>query len=165
MAARRSGAGHRPTRAPAGGGAPAAATNPSTTIEDDRQLQRAAGAPEHAIPEDRRRLIADLLLATGAVTVAQVESRFGVSAMTARRDLHELERRGLARRTHGGAVLPAVASHEDSFDRRMTLAADAKQLLARAAVRLLGAARDGLPRLLDDELLRRARDRRRPGWR
>ena len=94
-------------------------------------------APEHAIPEDRRRLIGDLLLATGAVTVAAVEARFGVSAMTARRDLHELERRGLARRTHGGAVLPTVASHEDSFDRRLGLASDAKQRLARAAVAMI----------------------------
>jgi DeoR/GlpR family transcriptional regulator of sugar metabolism len=95
-------------------------------------------APEAAIPEDRRRLIAEELLATGAVTVAAVESRFGVSAMTARRDLHELERRGIARRTHGGAVLPAVASHEDSFDRRLKLATDGKELLAAAAVAMLG---------------------------
>jgi len=116
--------------------APAAVTHEITTIEEDRP-QRDASASEHAIPEDRRRLIADLLLGTGAVTVAQVESRFGVSAMTARRDLHELERRGLARRTHGGAVLPTVASHEDSFDRRMSLATEAKQRLARAAVRML----------------------------
>ena len=107
-----------------------------TTIDEDTPLSERP-APEHAIPEDRRRLIADLLLATGAVTVAQIESRFGVSAMTARRDLHELERRGLARRTHGGALLPAVASHEDSFDRRLKLATDAKALLAGAAVRML----------------------------
>ena len=96
-----------------------------------------AEAPEPAIPEDRRRLIAEELLATGAITVAAVESRFGVSAMTARRDLHELERRGIARRTHGGAVLPAVASHEDSFDRRLKLATDGKELLAAAAVGML----------------------------
>jgi DeoR/GlpR family transcriptional regulator of sugar metabolism len=57
--------------------------------------------------------------------------------MTARRDLHELERRGLARRTHGGAVLPTAASHEDSFTRRLKLAVDDKQLLAAAAVRML----------------------------
>jgi DeoR/GlpR family transcriptional regulator of sugar metabolism len=124
-------------RAPTAGGSARRRHEPITTIEDDRNPQQPS-PPEHAIPEDRRRLIADLLLATGAVTVAHVESRFGVSAMTARRDLHELERRGLARRTHGGAVLPTVASHEDSFDRRMTLAAEAKQLLAGAAVRLLG---------------------------
>lgn len=95
------------------------------------------GRAAPAIPEDRRRSIADLLLATGAVTVAQVEEQFGISAMTARRDLHELERRGLARRTHGGAVLPTLAGHEDSFDRRMKVDAAAKQRLARAAVDLL----------------------------
>jgi DeoR/GlpR family transcriptional regulator of sugar metabolism len=77
------------------------------------------------------------LLANGAVSVSEVESRFGVSAMTARRDLHELERRGLARRTHGGAVLPTLAAHEDSFERRLKVDIEAKQLLARAAIELL----------------------------
>jgi len=71
------------------------------------------------------------------VTVSQVEALFGVSAMTARRDLHELERRGLAHRTHGGAVLPTAAAHEDSFDRRVKTAATAKELLAAAAIGLL----------------------------
>ncbi len=94
-------------------------------------------AERGAIPEDRRRAIAELLVATGAVTVSQVETRFGVSAMTARRDLGELERRGLARRTHGGAVLPNAAGHEDSFDRRLNVAPGPKRMLARAAVALL----------------------------
>jgi DeoR/GlpR family transcriptional regulator of sugar metabolism len=109
-------------------------------VNPDHPHPRPAGA-DHAepaaIPEDRRRSIADLLLAAGAVTVSEVESRFGISAMTARRDLLELERRGLARRTHGGAVLPTAAAHEDSFDRRLKLAPQAKQLLAVAAVALL----------------------------
>jgi DeoR/GlpR family transcriptional regulator of sugar metabolism len=90
-----------------------------------------------AIPEDRRRSIADLLLASGTVTVAQIEGLFGISAMTARRDLQELERRGLARRTHGGAALPTLVAHEDSFDRRIKAKRTAKQLLARAAVEML----------------------------
>lgn len=115
----------------------ATTTQAITTINADRpHIVREAPEPA-AIPEDRRRSIADLLMATGAVSVSQVESRFGVSAMTARRDLHELERRGLARRTHGGAVLPTLAAHEDSFDRRMKVDADAKQLLAAAAMSLL----------------------------
>ena len=89
-------------------------------IEQERPASVPETGEQREIPEDRRRSIADLLLATGAVTVAQVESRFGVSAMTARRDLGErVERRGLARRTHGGAVLPNAAGHEDSFDRRL----------------------------------------------
>jgi DeoR/GlpR family transcriptional regulator of sugar metabolism len=107
------------------------------TIEQGEPPPVPAPAELGAIPEDRRRSIADLLLATGAVTVSQVESRFGVSAMTARRDLGELERRGLARRTHGGAVLPNAAGHEDSFDRRLNVATAPKRLLARAAVELM----------------------------
>lgn len=105
-----------------------------TTIEHPRPSE---DPQPGAIPEDRRRSIADLLLATGSVTVAQVESLFNVSAMTARRDLQELERRGLANRTHGGAVLPTAAAHEDSFDRRVKIDTKEKQLLAAAAVALL----------------------------
>jgi len=86
------------------------------------------------LAETRRRTIAETLKSSGAVTVAEVEARFGVSAMTARRDLAELERRGLVRRTHGGAVLPTVSADEDSFARRLRTAAAAKQALAIAAV-------------------------------
>jgi DeoR/GlpR family transcriptional regulator of sugar metabolism len=68
------------------------------------------------------------------VTVAEVEARFGVSAMTARRDLAELERRGVLRRTHGGAVQPTVSAHEDSFARRLETASAAKRRLAEDAV-------------------------------
>jgi DeoR/GlpR family transcriptional regulator of sugar metabolism len=85
----------------------------------------------------RRQEIADLLRADGSVTVAQVEERFGVSSMTARRDLAELEQRGLARRTHGGAVLPNAAGHEDSFLSRLTRSSSAKLALARAAAELV----------------------------
>jgi DeoR/GlpR family transcriptional regulator of sugar metabolism len=67
------------------------------------------------------------------VTVAAVEEQFGVSPMTARRDLAELERQGLARRTHGGAVLPGISAHEDSFAQRLETATEAKAALARAA--------------------------------
>lgn len=74
-----------------------------------------------------------MLRTDGSVTVAQMEERFGVSSMTARRDLAELERRGVARRTHGGAVLPTAAGHEDSFLSRLTRSSEAKSALARAA--------------------------------
>ena len=41
--------------------------------------------------------------------------------MTARRDLAILVREGHARSTHGGAVLPDLAAHEDSFRHRLEL--------------------------------------------
>jgi DeoR/GlpR family transcriptional regulator of sugar metabolism len=86
------------------------------------------------LAESRRREIADALRSTGAVTVSELEERFGISAMTARRDLIELERRGVVRRTHGGAVLPTVSAHEDSFARRLGTAAAAKRRIADNAV-------------------------------
>src|SRR4051812_27545518 len=89
------------------------------------------------LAEARRREIAERLRANGSVTVAEVEERFGVSPMTARRDLAELERRGVVRRTHGGAVLPTVSAHEDSFARRLEVDADEKLRLAIAAVQML----------------------------
>ena len=89
------------------------------------------------LAESRRAAIVDLLRSTGSVTVGGLEERFGISSMTARRDLADLERQGLARRTHGGAVLPAISAHEDSFMARVETAPQAKQALARAAVATL----------------------------
>ena len=89
------------------------------------------------LAETRRREIAERLRAHGAVTVAELEALYGISPMTARRDLAELERRGVVRRTHGGAVLPTISAHEDSFARRLEVSAEDKTALAEAAVSLL----------------------------
>ena len=56
--------------------------------------------------------------------------------MTARRDLDELERRGMAARTHG-AVLPGLSSHEDSFLQRLEVAVEAKERLAEESLKLI----------------------------
>ena len=89
------------------------------------------------IAEARREQIREMLIEAGAVTVGQLQARFGVSPMTARRDLVALEERGSARRTHGGAVLPSIAAPENSFSQRVVAAADAKVRLADAAFALL----------------------------
>ncbi|HEY4276855.1 MAG TPA: DeoR/GlpR family DNA-binding transcription regulator [Conexibacter sp.] len=98
----------------------------------------AEGSPGRPLlAEARRFAIAELLRAAGAVSVTEVETRFGVSPMTARRDLMALEKQGVARRTHGGAVLPSMSAKEDSFAKRVNLAAEAKGRLADAAVELI----------------------------
>ena len=86
------------------------------------------------LPDERRRLIAERLREDGSVSVAALEREFEISPMTARRDLVELERQGIARRTHGGAVLPGVSSHEDSFFQRLEVAVEEKERLAEAAL-------------------------------
>jgi DeoR/GlpR family transcriptional regulator of sugar metabolism len=89
------------------------------------------------VPEERRRRIARLVRESGSVTVALLETEFGISPMTARRDLVALEEEGRVKRTHGGAVLPEYAGHEDSFWYRLDEAVEAKERLAEEAVGLL----------------------------
>ena len=89
------------------------------------------------VPAERRRMILELLREQGSVSVAAVEERFGVSPMTARRDLALLAESGYARRTHGGAMLPELAAHEDSFQSRLEQDVDVKTRLAKAVVSIL----------------------------
>lgn len=89
------------------------------------------------LAETRRQSIAQVIRDQGAISVAEVEERFGISPMTARRDLNELERQAVARRTHGGAVLPSTSSHEDSFSKRLALDSEAKERLAFEAAALV----------------------------
>lgn len=53
---------------------------------------------------DRKATILEMLQESGQVGVAELAARFGVSEMTIRRDLDDLQEQGLALRTHGGAV-------------------------------------------------------------
>jgi DeoR/GlpR family transcriptional regulator of sugar metabolism len=89
------------------------------------------------VADARRSEIEKRLRASGSVSVAEIEAEFGVSPITARRDLAVLERRRVAQRTHGGAVLPSAAAHEDSFASRLERAPEAKRALARAAADLV----------------------------
>lgn len=86
------------------------------------------------LTEERRQLILEKVRAAGRVTVAALESELRVSAMTARRDLAALEREGHVRRIYGGAVLPDLSSHEDSFAFRLGEGAEVKRRLAEVAV-------------------------------
>jgi DeoR/GlpR family transcriptional regulator of sugar metabolism len=97
------------------------------------------GQGRTVIADVRRREIAEIVRAQGSISVAEVEERFGVSSMTARRDLAELERLGVARRTHGGAVAPELTSHEDSFVSRLERRSGAKAALADAAAEIVVA--------------------------
>lgn len=100
-------------------------------------MQHETIANRTPLPEERRRRIVDRLREHGTISVAELEAEFGISAMTARRDLDALELNGLVHRTYGGAVLPQLSAHEDSFQQRLTRAVPAKERLAAAATALL----------------------------
>jgi len=55
----------------------------------------------------RRDLILDALARSGSVRISQLQEEFGVTPVTLRRDLQQLEQEGLLVRVHGGAVPPA----------------------------------------------------------
>jgi DeoR/GlpR family transcriptional regulator of sugar metabolism len=97
-------------------------------------MRRDPNGKRPAVPAERRRLILEMLREHGSLSVGAVEEEFGVSPMTARRDLALLAESGQARRTHGGAVLPELAAREDSFQSRLEQDVDAKLRLAHAVV-------------------------------
>lgn len=59
---------------------------------------------EQPLPAERHRRIEDLLRWRRVVRVSTLADRLGVSEVTIRRDLEELEGRGVLERTHGGAI-------------------------------------------------------------
>jgi DeoR/GlpR family transcriptional regulator of sugar metabolism len=78
------------------------------------------------ISVNRQRWLGDRLRDDGAVTIAEAAVALGVSEMTIRRDLAELEEQGVARRVRGGAT----AIGPQPFSARTQRAARAKSQIA-----------------------------------
>lgn len=88
--------------------------------------------------EERQQAMAQAITQHGRVSVADLAEEFSVTTETVRRDLSALERIGLIRRVHGGAV-PAstLAVIESGLTERDLANTAAKDLIAAAAVSLL----------------------------
>ncbi len=56
------------------------------------------------LAEERRSKIQEILAYKNSVSIAELVEQFGTSEMTIRRDLDELEARGVCQRIHGGAM-------------------------------------------------------------
>ncbi len=88
--------------------------------------------------EERQQAMAQLIGQQGRLSVAQLADTFDVTTETVRRDLSSLERIGLVRRVHGGAVpsssLSVIESGLGERDQSNTAAKDA---IAVAAVQQL----------------------------
>jgi DeoR family transcriptional regulator, aga operon transcriptional repressor len=103
--------------------------------------------PAAALPaQARRQLIAERIALDGFVSVAGLAAELAVSEVTVRTDLDGLERTGVLRRVHGGA-LPATGSvRESSVEATAELDADVKRRIGRKAA---GLVADGSSLLLD----------------
>ncbi|WP_349627321.1 DeoR/GlpR family DNA-binding transcription regulator [Leifsonia sp. C5G2] len=87
----------------------------------------------------RREELLRRLSAEGYVSSSRVAEELGVSEMTIRRDLRQLEGDGLARRVVGGASLPNLG-HGRPFDERAVTGSGEKRTIAEACLDLLDGA-------------------------
>ena len=88
--------------------------------------------------EERQQAMAQLITDRGRLSVNAIAEQFDVTTETVRRDLSTLERMGLLRRVHGGAVpATALAVIEAGLGERDQANTAEKDRIARAALDLL----------------------------
>lgn len=87
--------------------------------------------------EHRRARLVEILERDGGIKHEAAGAELGVSAMTIRRDLAEMEAAGLVRRVRGGAIAPFGPR---PFRERSSVNARAKSIIAEKALRLLPAS-------------------------
>jgi DeoR family fructose operon transcriptional repressor len=84
--------------------------------------------------EERQQQIVDRARKDGRVDVAALAELFDVTAETIRRDLTALERQGLLRRVHGGAIPVERLGFEPALATRDAAASAEKDRIAKAAL-------------------------------
>jgi len=91
------------------------------------------------LKEERQRIIIKELDQKGSVNVNELATLFNVSKMTIRRDLYEIEKNNLLKRTHGGALLPVRSPNyaEPPTIKRMELLKDEKIRIAKAVAPMI----------------------------
>jgi DeoR family fructose operon transcriptional repressor len=89
--------------------------------------------------EERQAAIVTRARSAGRVEVAELADSFDVTAETVRRDLTALERAGLLRRVHGGAILADALGFEPALAVRESVRTTEKARIAEAALAFLPA--------------------------
>lgn len=89
------------------------------------------------ITGERRNRIVEILQEKKAVEVQELVRLFNVTGATIRRDLEALEKEGLLRRTHGGAVLPISVSYEPLYLSQMRKNLKEKEAIGKKAAEFI----------------------------
>ncbi|WP_084963916.1 DeoR/GlpR family DNA-binding transcription regulator [Thermoactinospora rubra] len=90
------------------------------------------------LSEKRRSRLLELVRRNGSIGVDELAELLGVSVSTVRRDLDEMDERGLLRRVHGGAVaIDQPEPHENSITERAVRNLEEKTRIAARAVELI----------------------------
>jgi DeoR family fructose operon transcriptional repressor len=88
------------------------------------------------LPAERHRRIQEFLQEHRSARVSSLAELLGVSEVTIRRDLEDLERRGLLERTHGGAILAQRMGPEQPYVEAALHHPVEKRRIGAAAARL-----------------------------
>lgn len=88
-------------------------------------------------PKQRQSYIADYIKKKVSVRVDELSSLLEVSEITIRRDLADLEKKGILERTHGGAVSTELLKQEVLYTEKFEIHADLKASIAEEADRLV----------------------------
>ncbi|WP_433512851.1 DeoR/GlpR family DNA-binding transcription regulator [Nonomuraea sp. CA-143628] len=105
-------------------------------------------APEEPplIPDQRRERLLKQLRREGVLSVQQITQIFGVSHMTVRRDIAELERQGRVFSVPGGVRIAHQVHTEPTFHDKSLIEQPEKRAMGRAAAELV---KDGMTVYLD----------------
>ena len=95
-----------------------------------------AGRVRQALPAERHHTILDVVRNRRAVRVSTLSELLGVSEVTVRRDLEDLEHRGLLERTHGGAIATQRMGPEPAYIEASGRNAGEKRAIGRVAASL-----------------------------
>jgi DeoR/GlpR family transcriptional regulator of sugar metabolism len=83
------------------------------------------------IADDRRKKILEILNQDGSVRVTELSRLFGISEVTIRTDLADMEYKGLLTRVHGGAVSSYKPYYSMSLNQRMSTNQSQKEVIAK----------------------------------
>ncbi len=86
---------------------------------------------------ERLNVVSAIVQKEGRVTIGDICARFGVSEMTARRDLIKLTQAGLTRRIHGGAINAFGRSFEPPYQSRSISNIETKRAIGLKAAGLV----------------------------
>lgn len=86
---------------------------------------------------ERREAIINKLHRYRKVHVAALASEFGVSEETIRRDLDKLDKEGIAKKSHGGAVLNVHTNEDPAYSLRHSVNLEEKQTIAENVLDLI----------------------------
>jgi DeoR/GlpR family transcriptional regulator of sugar metabolism len=107
-------------------------TSPVSFLQDELPSDS-----RHSRQIARRQMIAEAVMAEGSMRIEDLTERFGISLMTAHRDVDELVSRGLFRKTRGIVSAAATSLIESSDVYRANRQASEKKMIAAAAMQFI----------------------------